>query len=91
MIKFFGKVIIDEEELNYFHDMYAEQQSCVIHNLATYEIAEYNDYFLVWMGTPKHIFPIKIFEFNSPDSRIYARMCAEELCDKLNEDCSIYD
>lgn len=85
-IPFAGKVIVDRKELNILE----EQRGKVIRLLdyvikqpnQTYSVVVCYDLYLVSIDTPDGVCPIKAFPFG--DDKEYAKLCAEELCEMLN-------
>jgi hypothetical protein len=59
-------------------------KSSIMANEVRYKIGEKSKYFVVYMTNRDVNYPIKVF-YIIDDDKEYARLCAEELCEKLNE------
>ena len=89
-IPFTDKVIVDEkflterERYKECFDKLNKAEEIVLQNKwCKYEIWIGVDYYVVCMLFDNDIIPIKSFPFG--DDEQYAKLCAEELCEKLNE------
>ena len=90
-LRLLGKVLCDESEYDRlaFREVEALCASLVYEN-AVYDITDTGLQFVVVMRYDGYTHFIKAFPYADPfsyaDNKDYARRCAEELLDKLNED-----
>ena len=84
-IPFTNKVIVDNDELrDYYYVRNTETLRREVYNEnVDYVCGKCINAYIVYMISENTSFPIKIFPFG--DDMEYALLCAEELCEKLNE------
>ena len=90
-IPFTNKVIVDEkflserERYKYIYNKYNSAMNRVmLAGHGSYMIEEHITYYAVCLQINGFTMPIKSFPFG--DDKEYAKLCAEELLDKLNEE-----
>ena len=87
-IPFTNKVIVDEKNLTgiglYLNRYNSSVNEVLLLGRGSYIIYENEAFYVVFLEINNIKIPIKSFPFG--DDKEYAKLCAEELCDKLNEE-----
>ena len=87
-IPFTNKVIVDEKKLTgielYLNRYNSSVNEVLLLGRGSYIIYENEAFYVVFLEINNIKIPIKSFPVG--DDKEYAKLCAEELCDKLNEE-----
>ena len=87
-IPFTDKVIVDEKKLTgielYLNRYNSSVNEVLLLGRGSYIIYENEAFYVVFLEINNIKIPIKSFPVG--DDKEYAKLCAEELCDKLNEE-----